>query len=259
MVHPALQHLLTPTVRIADIATGTGVSLVDLAQHLPPTATLHGYDISDVQFPPATSFPCNVSLSVADAKQPFPSHLHETYDIVHLRLLVAAMREEDWKIITSNVLQLLKSGGAIQWTEPDFHQLAQPLRGSYDSNIVNIRNLHRRCLDFVPKHIYNKAFTTLPSVFTELGCERVLYDVVSSDRVGEWGREALTPNHIDTDTEILLNVLAKGFPGAWDEEKIARARQLAEEDMRRGYHRMDLHISRIDRYSPTQHRFIEVN
>ena len=75
---------------IADIATGTGLFLRELARSY-PGARLDGYDISSELFVADK----NINLSVADAKQPFPNELHSVYDVVHIRYLIAWMQPGD--------------------------------------------------------------------------------------------------------------------------------------------------------------------
>ncbi|OAA62716.1 hypothetical protein SPI_04256 [Niveomyces insectorum RCEF 264] len=81
---------------VADIGTGTGVWLVDLAAHLPADARLY-----------------------ADALQPFAPALHGQYDLVHVRLLVLALRAGDWAPLAANLLTLLRPGGWLVWEEVD--------------------------------------------------------------------------------------------------------------------------------------------
>ncbi|KAM0261529.1 hypothetical protein ACHAQJ_002212 [Trichoderma viride] len=56
-----------PDTKIAEIGTGTGVWLLDVASQVPPTVRLDGFDISDEQFPSKSSLPSNVNLQVMDA------------------------------------------------------------------------------------------------------------------------------------------------------------------------------------------------
>jgi len=45
---------------------------------------VHGFDISDEQFPPAHILPDNLKLSVADALGSVPENLRGSFDIVHI-------------------------------------------------------------------------------------------------------------------------------------------------------------------------------
>lgn len=110
-------------MRVAEIGAGTGyvfvrvqhlilirtysVWLFDLAQELPDTVCLHGYDISATQFPPKELWPPNVELSLMDSLNDPPSSLLEKYDVVHLRMWASNLRTQDVKTLICNVAKLL--------------------------------------------------------------------------------------------------------------------------------------------------------
>lgn len=119
---------LTPSSKIADIGTGTGIVLTELAKSLPATCELDGFDISDAQFPSRNNLPENVQLQVADAKETPSQELHGKYDVVFVRYLNLALSPTDWKVVASNLLLLLKPGGFLQWIESDLLQAARFLR-----------------------------------------------------------------------------------------------------------------------------------
>lgn len=82
--------------------------LTQLSTHLPLTSTLTGFDISPSVFPLASTLPSNVSLYVHNTLDPFPMQQHSTYDIVHVRLLAAALKAEEWPVAVKNVVELLR-------------------------------------------------------------------------------------------------------------------------------------------------------
>ncbi|KAL4861604.1 hypothetical protein BDV12DRAFT_62074 [Aspergillus spectabilis] len=107
---------------VADIATGTGIWLWDakqvLDQNIGESARYyHGFDISAVQFPPASQ---GIELSVQDVFQPFPAEFHNRFDLVHVRLMVTAFPETKLQEAVENVVTILKPGGYLQWVEIDF-------------------------------------------------------------------------------------------------------------------------------------------
>ncbi|KAJ5221119.1 uncharacterized protein N7469_010006 [Penicillium citrinum] len=111
-------------VSIADIGTGTGIWLQEVAKVLPsPQLDLQGFDISDAQFPPRhrlrVSENSEIGLHVQDARKEFPPEHHGRYDLVHIRLLTAGMKAEDYKHVVKNVRSLLKLNGYVQWEELD--------------------------------------------------------------------------------------------------------------------------------------------
>lgn len=66
------------------------------------------------------SLPQNISLNVLDVKQPIPEDLNGVYDLVHARMLVAAILPTEWTAVARNLTKLLKPGGWLQWGECNF-------------------------------------------------------------------------------------------------------------------------------------------
>ncbi|OHE96274.1 hypothetical protein CORC01_08492 [Colletotrichum orchidophilum] len=113
-----LTHLTNQqTPRVAEIATGTGIWLRDMAKLLPPSAELRGIDMDTTKFPPPSALPPNISLLQHNALKSFPDGMHGSFDMVHIRLIGSGMRKEDWKTVASNAFTLLRPGGYIHWEE----------------------------------------------------------------------------------------------------------------------------------------------
>jgi SAM-dependent methyltransferase len=111
-------------LRIADLACGTGIWLLDLARELPEPTVLDGFDIDLSKAPPAQWLPDNVTVYNWDILSPVPEHLVGRYDIVHLRLLILVVEHSDPVPIIQNAYRMLKPGGYIQWDDlnyPDTH------------------------------------------------------------------------------------------------------------------------------------------
>ncbi|KAF2766339.1 S-adenosyl-L-methionine-dependent methyltransferase, partial [Teratosphaeria nubilosa] len=118
ILHPTIAASLPQTAHIADVATGTGVWLLELASTLPQTHTFTGLDLSPAQFP-ATP-PPNFTFLTMNVLEPPPSELQGKFDLVNMRLLICGLKHPDWKTAARHVLRLLKPGGYLQWTEGDF-------------------------------------------------------------------------------------------------------------------------------------------
>ena len=93
--------------------------LLDMAQSSPYSCRFVGLDISDSGFPATSALPSNVELLVHNFFDPFPNGLLGTFDVVHMRLMMLAMKHGDWIKVLRNILTSLKPGGWIQWTEVD--------------------------------------------------------------------------------------------------------------------------------------------
>ncbi|KJZ70451.1 hypothetical protein HIM_10153 [Hirsutella minnesotensis 3608] len=113
-----LRSLEAPVV--ADVATGTGVWLEDLAAELPAASQLDGYDFDTSKFRSSQKLPTNVKLQFGNVLEPFPEAIHGKYDVVHARLLLFALKADQWDIAAANLKTLLKDGGWLLWEETSY-------------------------------------------------------------------------------------------------------------------------------------------
>lgn len=116
-LHPDVS-LPSTSARIAELGTGTTIWLREVALAY-PAVECHGFDISDAMFPGQKDLPPNIQLHKADIKQPFEKRWLGGFDVVHIRLIQAAMRVEEWGPVLRNITTLLKPGGWLQWVEDD--------------------------------------------------------------------------------------------------------------------------------------------
>lgn len=117
-LHPSIP-IPSEDVKIADVATGTAIWLLDLAKEL-PGAHLDGLDIDITQAPAQPWLPPNVTLKQWNIFEQVPDDLLEKYDVVHLRLLILVVENSDPVPIIRNVSKMLKPGGYIQWDDLDY-------------------------------------------------------------------------------------------------------------------------------------------
>ncbi|KAI0812859.1 S-adenosyl-L-methionine-dependent methyltransferase [Xylaria sp. FL0064] len=108
-----------PQHRIADVGTGTGLWLMDLSARLPETVRLDGLDVSLEATTPAEWVPSNVSFREWNIKQEPPEDLIGQYDVVHLRLLIFVLLDDEIPAVLQKLIKLLKPGGYLQWDESD--------------------------------------------------------------------------------------------------------------------------------------------
>ena len=114
-LHPSI-HVPVSGSRIADVATGTAIWLLDLARSL-PGSRFDGFDISLEQCPPQQWLPSSVGLHQWDVFSPIPPEFRYQFEVVHIRLALFVVRDNDPRPIFRNVLELLKPGGYLQWDE----------------------------------------------------------------------------------------------------------------------------------------------
>ena len=123
-LHPSITSTLplpadsSHTPRIADLATGTAIWAIDIARDF-PTAQIDGFDISLQQCPPSAWLPTNITVREWDIFSNLDSELEGTYDVVHIRLLLLVVRDNDPRPLLRNAMKMLKPGGWLQWDELD--------------------------------------------------------------------------------------------------------------------------------------------
>ncbi|PYH65786.1 class I SAM-dependent methyltransferase [Aspergillus vadensis CBS 113365] len=233
LIHPNISAALLPTSRIADIATGTGIFLQKVAE-IYPEATLHGSDISTALFPPATTLPPNVQLFPLDVLEPVPEHLVGTYDLVHVRLIVAGLLPSSWSGVVKNLCRLLKPGGALQWEECNFGS-AWHLRGGENTTCSAARRLSKLFRDGIGEQLRH-GWDSLDNNMLSAGLVNVGHDMVSSDRI-PGTRKAVSKNGM-----VALISFARKRGGIPPEELESVVEQ-AYKDIDSGcYVRYDTHI-----------------
>ena len=115
-IHPSIS--IPKSAIIADVATGTGMWLIDVAREL-PTAQLDGFDIDLSHAPPQQWLPSNARLRFWNIFENIPVEFVGRYDIVHVRLLVLVIEQGDPRSVLRNLLAMLKPGGYLQWDDLD--------------------------------------------------------------------------------------------------------------------------------------------
>ena len=85
--------------------------------HTLPYVQLDSFDISLAQCPLLQWLPASFKLSEWDLFDNVPKEMLGGYDVVHVRLVFFAVRNEDLRPIIWNLIRLLKLGGYLQWNE----------------------------------------------------------------------------------------------------------------------------------------------
>ncbi|KAI0397484.1 S-adenosyl-L-methionine-dependent methyltransferase [Xylariaceae sp. FL0594] len=241
LLHPLIASALPPKPHVADIGTGTGIFLRRM-HDLYPEATLHGYDISADLYPEPQTLPSNMRLSTLDVKAPIPPELHGAYDLVHVRLLAAAMLPAEWAIVVRNVSRLLKPGGYIQWVECDFSGVKH-MRGRPESTFASARLMGTAFREALRER-FEHGWSTLPRELEAAGGLKCVHeDVVSSDRVPET-RARMTRNGMVAIFKWAHLMTARNVPGSFSLDRLAQLKEEVEADIESGcYVRFDIYIA----------------
>lgn len=239
LVHPLIAGELKGSPAIADVGTGTGLFLSQIAQQF-PTATLCGFDISSELFPATGALPTNMELKVMDVKRPPPIAKRNRFDLVHVRLLTAAMTASDWEMAVPNIVLLLKPGGALQWEEGNFAN-ARHLRGPIDSTVSAARLMGTLFRDSL-KGNFSHGWNTLPQIMRASALVNVEEDIVSSDRIPET-RRSLTANGMRAIFAWARNRANADKAGPLSMDNLQELEAQAKRDIESGcYVRFDIHV-----------------
>ena len=185
---------------IADMGSGTGIWLLELERRLPsPAARLCGLDISSDQFPRPEWLPPNARFIEADAFDPAgpPADLVGAFDIVHLRLFIAIISNDDPSPVLDFCYKLLKPGGFMQWDDLD---VSKTQIGSYKGSPTEAMETMMRMAK-TQTGIHSTAWIArLPQIFQERGFQTVDVD---SRVILPWQRAMHVDNYCTGTDEVV--------------------------------------------------------
>ncbi|KAG7441924.1 S-adenosyl-L-methionine-dependent methyltransferase [Guyanagaster necrorhizus] len=99
---------------VLDSGTGAGVWLTDLSLRISPSSILHGIDIEGRLFP---SGPAGIVSFSINSVTNLPPEWSGRFDLVHQRLLLAALTNVEWPKAVEEMFKALRPGGWIQLGE----------------------------------------------------------------------------------------------------------------------------------------------
>lgn len=82
-----------------------------------PNAHVTGIDMADMF--PTTIRPENVTFQLCNILDGLP-YEDNTFDFVHMRQLIVALRAKEWPAVLNEIYRVLKPGGLVQLVESDF-------------------------------------------------------------------------------------------------------------------------------------------
>lgn len=193
ILHPRIAASFSSnSVEIADVATGTGAWMIDLAAEM-PGAKLIGLDMSAAQF--TSSVPSNCEFQLLNILDPVPKEFQGRFHVVHIRLLIVGLTGEDWNTVARNAMQLLKPGGYLQWCEADFENMDM-LQTKGGSSRVAHEELFGFIREMMRKHGKLAGdVNRLGETVRKAGFQDCSEDLVSSDRWPNMRRESSDIEH----------------------------------------------------------------
>ncbi|KAF1999722.1 hypothetical protein P154DRAFT_523048 [Amniculicola lignicola CBS 123094] len=245
LVHPNLS-ITSPTAKIADVGTGSGVWLLDVAKNRPSTCQFTGFDVTTSAFPASETWPPNVSFKIHDMFLPFPASEVGTYDIVAVRFTSSVAARADWARCIANLMTLLKPGGWLQWIDSCNFALYNSTAGTSRAacqEIYDGLDLFRDKVDPVIGLMMRESKNLKrEDVFRELGLVDVHEDVFSSDKLQDpesHARDKETRNIMACFLGCLEEVVAVEGNG-WTSQRIERLKEEAMKEIDNGvYHTLD--------------------
>ncbi|RCH87832.1 hypothetical protein CU097_003627 [Rhizopus azygosporus] len=105
-------------ITILDVGCGSGAWVMDMI-HEYPKCTYHGCDISDIRYKKVNVEKFIFTYGNVVKGLPYEDN---SFDFVHMRLLILALREEEWPAAISELIRVTKPGGMIQLLEMDLRQ-----------------------------------------------------------------------------------------------------------------------------------------
>ncbi|KAH9934326.1 uncharacterized protein B0H18DRAFT_1082848 [Fomitopsis serialis] len=110
---------ITSEDHILDSGTGSGTWLLDVLSIIPAAAVVHAIDIESRLFPVDDSRIVsrgNVEFLTTTITK-LPAEWSGIFTLIHQRLLVAALRAEEWKMAINEMMRTLVPGGWVQLGE----------------------------------------------------------------------------------------------------------------------------------------------
>jgi len=112
---------LPKNAQILDLGCGPGGWVLDVAYEC-PDAEVAGVDISNLMIEYANARArsqhlLNASFGVMNLRHPL-DFADASFDLVNARLLVAALKREEWEPLLAECSRVLKPGGLLRMTEP---------------------------------------------------------------------------------------------------------------------------------------------
>ena len=92
--------------------------LIEVLPVLPKDTEYHGFDLSPTNFPAKEWLGENITTHVLDAFTPeLPEEWDGKFDIVHIRAITSAVKDNAVEPLIKNLVKMLKPGGYLQWDD----------------------------------------------------------------------------------------------------------------------------------------------
>ncbi|KAI4517830.1 S-adenosyl-L-methionine-dependent methyltransferase [Schizophyllum commune Loenen D] len=165
---------LLPGTKVLDSATGTGIRALQASTQY-QEISFTGIDIESRNLP--TSPPPNTEFLVHNITA-LPEEWSGTFDLVHQRLLIAALRTEEWPRAIGEAHRVLKPGGWVQIVELSLLSLQ---RGPVGRRLWDVfrafseaRTMLSTCAEDIPQMLKDVGFCNVRNELSIIGAYRRL-------------------------------------------------------------------------------------
>ena len=245
LIHPNI-ITTSPTLKIADIGTGSGIWLLDVAKSLPSTCQFTGFDLTSSAVPPQQTWPSNVSFKTQDMFLPFPASEIGTYDVVAVRFTSSVAARAEWTRAIANLMTLLKPGGWLQWIDSCnsalYNSVPGTSRAAFQEIYDGLEPLRSKVDPVIGLMMREPKNMKREDVFRQLGLVDVHEDVFSTDRLQDPGlklRDKGTRNILDCFLGCLKELVAVDG-SEWTNARIEKLKEQAMREIDNGvYHTLD--------------------
>ncbi|KAL1922998.1 uncharacterized protein VTP21DRAFT_9374 [Calcarisporiella thermophila] len=110
-----VHDLLRSGATVLDAGCGPGSWTMEMATEFSKTMFI-GIDIAN-SFPTAI-VPPNCTFRITNMVEPLPFE-NATFDFIYMRSMALAFTKEQWPLVLSELMRVLKPGGYLEWTEQD--------------------------------------------------------------------------------------------------------------------------------------------
>jgi len=239
VLNPHVASHLPSDARIADVGTGTGIWLRDLAaENESKQYSYQGFDVNDSQL--AENLPRNFSFALLDILETVPHEWRGKFDVVHAKLLTCGLAEKDWSTAAENMLQLLKPGGWLQWSEGANVGILRNVSAPHKS--ANSRLLERAFSAATEAGRLLKDGRDVAKVVANAGFAKINDDTFASDRVV---KTRLGFSQVSLGAFVgNMKAIARASGDVERENEAEKNAKQCREELARGevYFRADLHV-----------------
>ncbi|RIA87694.1 S-adenosyl-L-methionine-dependent methyltransferase [Glomus cerebriforme] len=157
-----VKEILKCGAKVLDIGCGPGTWVLEMASDY-PRSNIMGIDIAPIF--PSEIKPMNAEFKIQNITHRLPFD-DNSFDYIHMRLMLAVLQEEEWKnIVLPELFRILKPGGYIESQEFDFRIVNQgPCMKKLAEGFIlccNAKNINPIICPRIPGYLHENGFVSV--------------------------------------------------------------------------------------------------